>query len=233
MIPEKYGTLGALPLKVLLERVFPAVSSAICSAANAAQMLKSVKKASEKATLLLEHIEYFSGLPASFPLRESCSRFSFLLDRVASETRVRGRVSASTRLPMDFKGNGGLFSIDEIDAESEEIYVKMAVTRCIAKISASDFRKTPKDLSTVFIRFNHSESLAELASPEVKGSIVIRNHFKDTELKRALALEDRWLGEEFVKEDIQQRKEGGKASPRLESAVCPCQKPTRGILSRD
>eukprot|EP00971_Amphidinium_carterae_P163080 3233095-Amphidinium_carterae.1 len=68
----------------------------------------------------------------------------------------------------------------------------MAVTRCFAKISASDFRKTPKDLSTLFVRFNHSESLAELASPEVKGTIVIRNHFKETELKRALALEDHY-----------------------------------------
>eukprot|EP00971_Amphidinium_carterae_P107622 2131176-Amphidinium_carterae.1 len=128
--------------------------------------------------MLLEHIEFFSGIPASYPLREVVS-YTTLLERIQMETRLRGRLSASTRLPLRFDEKDGLYTIDDMDLQADELYVRFNVTRAIAKVSASSFRKPPGDLSACFIRFNHSESLAEIAAPDTKSTIQLRGHFKD------------------------------------------------------
>eukprot|EP00971_Amphidinium_carterae_P138298 2740220-Amphidinium_carterae.1 len=110
LIGPKHGVLGALTAKQLQERVLPALNSSILSAANMCQAMKSVKPR-DRLQLLLRHVEYFTGLPASFPLTDECARWPGLLKRLKMESERRSRLSARTSIPVDFDTRG-LFDID-------------------------------------------------------------------------------------------------------------------------
>eukprot|EP00971_Amphidinium_carterae_P206496 4097589-Amphidinium_carterae.1 len=66
----------------------------------------------------------------------------------------------------------------------------MRFTRHVATINASEFRHRPQSLSLVKVRFNYSESLAELWASDCETTVPLRGYFADADLKRPLAIED-------------------------------------------
>eukprot|EP00971_Amphidinium_carterae_P334388 6469650-Amphidinium_carterae.1 len=91
MIPTKYSTLGMLSLVLTCERIFPALHPALLSQANVQCMIgkSKLKKKEEKMELLSQHIEYFTGVEPSFPLRAGMNKWSKLLPRLHSQCQAR------------------------------------------------------------------------------------------------------------------------------------------------
>eukprot|EP00971_Amphidinium_carterae_P351917 6492336-Amphidinium_carterae.3 len=188
LIGPKHGTLGALTVKQLQERVMPALNASICSSANMSHMMRTIKSR-DKVQVLLRHVEFFTGLSASFPLEAECSRWPGLLQRLRTECNRRGRLNARTVLPIDFEKHG-LYVVDDLDESNDEVFVKMRYTRAVSKVGAGEFRKRPKSLGDIGIRHNHSETLAELYCGDADGVVALRGFFTDQQLKQPLSLQD-------------------------------------------
>eukprot|EP00971_Amphidinium_carterae_P204061 4049443-Amphidinium_carterae.2 len=165
-------------------------------------MLKATK-GREKHQVLLRHLEFFTGLPASFPLTDECSRWAGMLKRMQVEASRRGRLSARTILPVNFEREG-LFELDDVDESRDELYVRMRFTRSVITVHASAFKQRPKNLRDVQVRHNHSELLAELYFPGVEQTVGLRSVFGEAQLRRPLAVQDVGINNELL-EVVQER----------------------------
>eukprot|EP00971_Amphidinium_carterae_P345585 6486612-Amphidinium_carterae.2 len=150
-------------------------------------------KGREKLQVLLRHVEYFTGIPASFPLTAECAKWPGLLKRLQVEGARRGRLTARTTLPVNFQ-SAGLFELDDVDEQRDELYIRMRFTRAVATVHASEFGERPPRLREVQIRNNHSELLAELWFEGTDVTVMLRDHFGEAKMKRPLALQTSGCG---------------------------------------
>mmetsp|Transcript_4207 Transcript_4207/g.9080 ORF Transcript_4207/g.9080 Transcript_4207/m.9080 type:complete len:318 (-) Transcript_4207:224-1177(-) len=159
-IPGGLKTLGDVSAQVLMERVCPGIHRTVLSSGNMKAMFGKGAKKTEMKESVLRHLTFFCGVSPTMSLQNGdFSTWTALCDFLKSQAEQRGRMSATTVVPIDFE-KLGVYCLATVHDVKNEIVVKNRYTGEKKTFTAAELG--PVDYGSLSLTQNYDELLAAL-----------------------------------------------------------------------